>query len=128
MHIIHETEVQGSLFEEPHKREVKHIVAPWTMGSRNIWTGTSTVEPGNRTNNHAHDHNEEVFYCISGTGKFIVDGEERDYSPGTVVFCPPGAFHQVVNTGEVPLKSVCSVSPPFEIEQFNDDHDPNKAK
>ena len=126
MNIIHESEIDGDHFQEPHKRVVKHIVAPWTMGSKNLWIGTSTVEPKNRTNSHSHDRNEEVFYCVSGKGKIIVDGEEKNYTPGTVVYCPPGAEHQVINTGDIPLKSVCSVSPPFEQQQFKDDHDPNK--
>jgi len=126
MNIIHESEASGDQFEYPHKRIVRHIVAPWTMGSKNLWIGTSTVEPENKTNSHAHDVNEEVFYCVSGEGKIIVDGEEKEYTPGTVVFCPPGSYHQIINTGKEPLKSVCSVSPPFEQEQFNNDHDPNK--
>ncbi len=122
---LKEEEIQGDWFEEPHKREVKHLIAPWTVGSSHLWVGTSTVAPGNRTNSHAHDHNEEVFFCVSGRGRFIVDDEERDYFPGCVVYCPPGSYHQVVNTGTEPLKSVCSVSPPFEQEQFKHDHDAN---
>ena len=127
MKIIHENDAAGDTFPPPNARTVRHIVAPWTMESEHLWVGTSTVEPGNRTNSHAHDRNEEVFYCVSGTGEIIVDGEKRDYSPGTVVFCPPGSYHQIINTGETPLKSVCSVSPPFEQEQFAADHDPGRA-
>jgi mannose-6-phosphate isomerase-like protein (cupin superfamily) len=123
MYIVKEEDVPGVHIEEPHKRVIRHIVAPWTMGSKNLWIGTSTVEPGNSTNTHSHDINEEVFYCVSGTGKFVLDGEERDYTPGTVVFAPPGCEHTVINTGTVPLKSVCAVSPPFEQQQFKDDHD-----
>jgi mannose-6-phosphate isomerase-like protein (cupin superfamily) len=123
MKIIKEQDVYGDHIEAPNKRVVKHLAAPWTLDTKNLWVGTSTVEPGNETNAHSHDHNEEVFYCVSGTGIMIVDGEEQEYTPGTVVFSPPGTVHQVVNTGAVPLKSVCSVSPPFEQEQFRSDHD-----
>lgn len=123
MHIIREADVEGDHIEAPHKRVIKHLSAPWTLGSQHLWVGTSTVEPGNSSNAHSHDENEEVFYCVSGSGKMIVDGEEREYTPGTVVYCPPGSVHQVVNTGSEPLKSLCSVSPPFEQKQFRDDHD-----
>lgn len=123
MKIVREQEIHGDHIEAPNKRVIKHLSAPWTLGSRNLWVGTSTVEPGNETNAHSHDDNEEVFYCVSGSGLMIVDGEKQDYTPGTVVYCPPGSVHQVVNTGNEPLKSVCSVSPPFEVQQFRNDHD-----
>lgn len=122
MHIVREQEVHGDHIPEPHKRVIKHLVSPWSLGSKHMWLGTSTVEPGNRTNAHSHDINEEIFYCVSGEGIMIVDEEETPYSAGTVVYVPPGAVHQVVNTGDVPLKSVCAVSPPFEQQQFRDDH------
>ena len=122
MHIVKEDDVYGDHIPEPNKRVIKHMVAPWTMGSKNLWVGTSTVEPGNETNAHSHDVNEEVFYCVSGRGIMIVDGEEREYVPGTVVYCPPGTVHQVVNTGDIPLKSVCAVSPTFEEQQFRGIH------
>ena len=123
MHIIREADVAGDHIAAPHKRVIKHLATPWTLGSKHLWVGTSTVEPGNSSNAHAHDVNEEVFYCVSGSGKMIVDGEEHEYTPGTVVYCPPGSVHQVVNTGAVALKSLCSVSPPFERQQFRADHD-----
>lgn len=122
MKTVHEDDIHGDHIDAPYKRVIKHLSTPWTLGSKHLWVGTSTVEPGNKTNAHSHDINEEVFYCVSGTGIMIVDDEQIEYTPGTVVFCPPGTVHQVVNTGNVPLKSVCSVSPPFEQEQFRDDH------
>ncbi|MCF7915101.1 MAG: cupin domain-containing protein [Spirochaetaceae bacterium] len=123
MHIVHEDDIKGDHIEAPYKREIKHLSAPWTLGSKNLWIGTSTVAPGNKTNAHSHETNEEVFYCVSGNGIMIVDDEEKEYRQGNLVYVPPGCVHQVVNTGEVPLKSLCSVSPPFEEKQFRDDHD-----
>jgi quercetin dioxygenase-like cupin family protein len=124
MHYIHENDVHGDHIDAPFKRVIRHLAAPGlSLNSQNMWLGTSTVEPGNKTNAHSHDINEEIFYCVSGTGIMIVDGEEQEYTPGAVVFVPPGAVHQVVNTGDVPLKSVCAVSPPFEQQQFRKDHD-----
>src|SRR6056297_255489 len=123
MHIVHEDDIKGDRIEAPYKREIKHLSAPWTLGSKNLWIGTSTVEPGNKTNAHSHETNEEVFYCVSGSGIMIVDGEEKEYRQGNLVYVPPGCVHQVVNTGNIPLKSVCSVSPPFEEKQFRADHD-----
>lgn len=122
MHLIHEDDVHGDHIPEPHKRVIKHLVAPWTLGSQHMWLGTSTVEPGNRTNAHSHDINEEIFYCVSGEGIMIVDEESQPYTAGTIVYVPPGCVHQVVNTGTIPLKSVCAVSPPFEQVQFRADH------
>ena len=124
MYVTHEDDVHGDHIDAPYKRVIKHLSAPWLpLGSKNLWIGTSTVAPGNETNAHSHDINEEVFYCVSGRGEMIVDGERREYHAGTIVYVPPGSVHQVVNTGDEPLKSLCSVSPPFEQAQFRKDHD-----
>ena len=29
----------------PHARTLKHLIAPWTVGSANIWVGLSEVDP-----------------------------------------------------------------------------------
>lgn len=122
MNYVHEDDIEGDHIEAPFKRVIKHLSSPWTLGSKNLWVGTSTVAPGNKTNAHSHDINEEVFYCISGNGIFIADDETHEYSSGAVIYVPPGVVHQVVNTGDEPLKSICCVSPPFEQQQFRDDH------
>lgn len=123
MKYIREEEAPGEIVGPPHARVLKHLAAPWTLGTQNLWLGTSTVEPGNTSNPHSHADLEEVFYCVSGRGRVRVDDEEVLFEPGTTVYIPVNSVHQLINDGDEPLKVVCVTSPPFIPEQFRKDHD-----
>lgn len=123
MNIVHESSVDGNKIDAPFKRTIRHIIAPWTVGSKNIWLGVVTIEPGYTSNPHFHEKQEEIFYCVSGKGRIRVDDEEQDFYPGMVCHVPAGCVHQLINLeGSEPLKFVATVSPAFEPEQFKKDH------
>jgi quercetin dioxygenase-like cupin family protein len=122
MKYIHEQEVEGDRIGPPHQRVIRHLVTPENMGSKFLWLGTSSVDPGFTSNAHAHEDQEEVFYCVSGRGRIKVDDEEAHLQPGAVVFCPPGSVHQLINDGDEILKVVSAVSPPFIPEKYKADH------
>ncbi len=119
---VREQDVAGDRVGPPYQRTIRHLVTPWTMGSRHLWVGTSTVDPGFSSNPHAHESQEEVFYCVEGRGRIRVDSEELALQPGVAVYVPPGAVHQLVNDGEALLKCVSTVSPPFIPEGYRKDH------
>ena len=75
MHYIREQDVEGDRIGPPHQRVIRHLVTPETMGSQHLWLGTSSVDPGFKSNAHAHDDQEEVFYCAAGKGRIIVFGD-----------------------------------------------------
>ena len=122
MHVIRESEVEGDRIGPPHQRVIRHLVTSENPGSRYIWLGTSSVDPGYSSNAHAHEDQEEVFYCISGRGRIRVDAEEAVLEPGIVVYVPPKSTHQLINTGDAVLKVVCAVSPPFVREKYEREH------
>ena len=122
MHHINQREIKGECFEAPHARTVKHLAAPWTFGTRNIWMGISIVKPNNSSNLHAHDNMEEIFYVVSGCGWIRIDDEEEAIEPGCCIYIPTGAAHQLINTGNEILEVVAAASPPFSQESFKDVH------
>jgi mannose-6-phosphate isomerase-like protein (cupin superfamily) len=119
---VREADVEGDRIGPPHQRTIRHLVAPWTMGSQNLWLGTSSVDPGFTSNAHAHEVQEEVFYCVEGRGRIKVDDEEALLEPGVVVYVPPRGVHQLINDGDTILKCVSVVAPPFVPEQYQKDH------
>lgn len=123
MYIVHEDNVVGDKIGPPHQREIKHLSAKWTLGSQNLWLGSSNVDPGYTTNPHFHETQEEIFYCVSGKGRIRVDDEEHEFYPGMVCYVPAKCTHQLINDGDEVLKVVAAVSPAFEREQFIKDHD-----
>ena len=63
---LNEYDIEGERFDEPYARVVKHLAAPWTLGTTKIWLAVSTVDPRSCSNAHTHDDMEEVFYVVSG--------------------------------------------------------------
>ena len=122
MKLVREDSAPCEKIGPPHQRVIRHLAAPWTTGTKNVWVGTSTVDPGFSSNEHAHEGQEEVFYCVCGRGKIRVDGESVDIGPSDLVYVPPGSRHQLVNDGEEVFKVVAIVSPPFIPEKFKKDH------
>ncbi|PWT26175.1 sugar phosphate nucleotidyltransferase [Butyrivibrio fibrisolvens] len=52
--------------------------------------------PGHKLNYHSHEHRDEVWTVMSGTGVVIIDGKRRDVSAGDVVRLPKGSKHSVI--------------------------------
>ncbi len=120
---VKENDAPSEKIGPPYQRVIRHLAAPWTIGSKNVWVGTSSVDPGFTSNEHSHEGQEEIFYCISGRGQCRIDGEAVDMVPGDMVYVPPGAMHQLVNPAEEVFKVLAVVSPPFVPEKFKEDHD-----
>ena len=119
---VKEHEVEGERFEAPYARTIKHLAAPWTLGTTKLWVGVSKVDPGNTSNPHTHDDAEEIFYVISGHGRIRVGEEEEAIGPGSCIFVPVGNEHQLINTGDETLKVVAATAPPFELDKFDKAH------
>lgn len=112
MYCVQEQDVIGDRTEAPYARVVKHLVAPWNAGSSKIWMGITVVDPGSASNPHAHEEQEEVFFCLSGQGLIRVGDEEEKMSPGSCIFIPEGAVHQMVNTQSDDILRVLSATAP----------------
>lgn len=65
-----------------------------------------TLNPGNRMNYHKHEHRDEVWTIISGTGTTIVDGMEEKVRPGDVITIQAGCRHTVIADTELKIMEV----------------------
>ena len=59
-----------------------------------------SVKTGGRLSYQYHSKREEFWTFVCGTGKVVLDGEEREVAAGSVVHVPLGCKHRVENTGE----------------------------
>jgi len=120
MYLVQEEEVAGARMEAPYAREVKHLVAHWNAGATKIWLGVSVIEPNSASNPHAHESQEEVFYCLSGRGLIRVGAEEAEMRPGSCIFIPEGTLHQLVNTqADEVLRVLGATAPSFNQEGWS---------
>ena len=76
------------------------------LGARNIWMGTTVVDPTTASGAHHHGHSETSIYVVSGTPVFQYrqDGEIVDIAtePGDFVYVPPFVPHIETNPGAEP--------------------------
>jgi len=58
-------------------------------------------------------HNSDQFFRVEeGTGEAIINGVRTVISKGFAVLIPGGAKHNIINTGNVPLKLYTLYAPP----------------
>lgn len=55
-----------------------------------------TLNPGHGMNYHSHERRSEVWTVVSGTGRVIIDGCEKNVSAGDVIDLPLGCKHTVM--------------------------------
>jgi mannose-6-phosphate isomerase-like protein (cupin superfamily) len=92
---------------------LKHVAAPWTVGTKDLWLGVLTLPPGGSTSRHALPNHEGLHYTLSGRGKEVVGDREIETGAGTCVYISRGAPHQVFNTGDQPLVLISVTNPPL---------------
>jgi oxalate decarboxylase/phosphoglucose isomerase-like protein (cupin superfamily) len=77
---------------------------------KNLVLSSTKLYRNQSTRGHRHPGQEEVYFFVQGTGRMIVGDEDSEsfaVSPGDVVLIPDGAFHRVINDGEMNLLFNC---------------------
>ena len=76
----------------------------------NLVLSSTKLYRGKQTRGHRHPGQEEVYIFVQGYGKMIVGDEDStpfDVTPGDIVLIPDGAFHRVINDGEMNMVFNC---------------------
>lgn len=74
---------------------------------KNLVLSSTKLYRGQSTRGHSHAGQEEVYFFVQGTGIMMVDEEKFRVNPGSIVVIPDGAFHRVINDGEMNLVFNC---------------------
>ncbi len=69
------------------------------------------IESGGEFTSHAHEHETEVQFVISGRGQAQVGDRWEDLAEGDVALALPGEVHGLRNTGSSPLFILCVFTP-----------------
>ena len=75
------------------------VTTQWPEGARSVVGlrhGTMSVKlfaprGTDRQSPHAQD---EVYFVIAGSGRFVLDGQHHPFDPGTAFFVPAGGVHR----------------------------------
>lgn len=76
----------------------------------NLVLSSTKLYRNQSTRGHRHVGQEEIYFFVSGSGKMIVgeeDSEPFKVTIGDIILIPDGAFHRVINDGEMNLIFNC---------------------
>jgi mannose-6-phosphate isomerase-like protein (cupin superfamily) len=71
-----------------------------------------TLQPGEEIGEEVHDDRDQFFRFEEGEGEVRIDGKANRVEDDFAVIVPAGARHNVVNTGEGPLRFYTLYGPP----------------
>lgn len=113
MIIVRSNQVKSYITPAPHKRELKVLISPSMQKEvEGLAVGMTILPPGEESSFHSHDQECETWIIVSGEGEVRV-GEERELvGPETVIFLKRNIKHQIINTGNVPLRMFWAYTPP----------------
>ena len=90
---------------------------------RVLWTGEHsqlvimTIPPGGEIGEEVHEDVDQILTFVSGTGKAVVAGAEKNVAQGDLVVVPAGKKHNFLNTGPNPLILYTVYGPPEHADQ-----------
>jgi mannose-6-phosphate isomerase-like protein (cupin superfamily) len=70
------------------------------------------IAPGDEIGEETHADRDQFFRFEKGKGEVVIDGVSHRVTAGVGVIVPAGARHNVVNTGEKPLRLYTLYGPP----------------
>jgi len=91
----------------------RRLIAPETVGARNIEVVLGVIEKGQGALPHAHPGIEQVCYLLEGTAVAEVGGERCELGPGDACYFPADTMHVFTVTSEQPAKLLVVYSPPY---------------
>jgi mannose-6-phosphate isomerase-like protein (cupin superfamily) len=96
--------------------EIRELLSHRNSCIRNQTLADARLPAGKSTMPHRHVRTEEIYYILEGRGLMRVGQETAVVGPGDAIAIPPGALHQISNTGSGPLQFLCCCAPGYEHE------------
>lgn len=100
-----------TLVEEALRNEAFRTVIHTGIASQHT---VMHIDVGKDVGKESHNA-DQTFTVVRGTCRAVINGVTRNYSPGDVFFVDGGDVHNVINTGNKPLKLISIYSPPIHL-------------
>jgi quercetin dioxygenase-like cupin family protein len=115
---------RGLVVIEPSEAESLNVGArTLLMGSQSLTGGSynlldQEIPPGLLAAVHAHTHEDQAVFVLSGVLTIWVDGTERDVRPGSYAMRPAGIPHAMWNAGDTAVRMIEITSPAAGFEAY----------
>ena len=100
MTVIHEAEAYSIVVEPPHERMLKVLLSPVLQDEVEGFASGYTIIPPGGKSDYARHAEGEMFCVISGGGEVRGENSTGNLEPGSMVWCAPWDYHQLVNNGD----------------------------
>jgi mannose-6-phosphate isomerase-like protein (cupin superfamily) len=96
--------------------EIRELLADRNSCIVNQSLAEARLPSGGSTTPHYHPITEEIYYILEGRGAMRIGEETRAVTVGDAIAIPPGAEHQITNSGDTVLKFLCCCAPGYQHE------------
>ena len=79
---------------------------------KNLQLVLITIQPSEDIGEEVHDDRDQFFRVEKGNGEVLIDGNRSKVKSDDAIIVPAGARHNIVNTGEEPLRLYTLYAPP----------------
>jgi len=93
--------------------EIRELMHPSLHGNNHQSLAEATVPVDGETRLHKHLLTEEIYHITQGSGLMRLGEQQFTVGVGDSICITPGTLHNIKNTGELPLKILCSCSPAY---------------
>ena len=97
---------QRPMYEERVWGEYKVLDYRIQNDGQNFLTKHLIISPGKHISYQMHAHRTEMWTCVDGTGKIIVDGEISEIKRGDTAYIKPGTKHAIMAVSELHIIEV----------------------
>jgi mannose-6-phosphate isomerase-like protein (cupin superfamily) len=112
MVIVDEKDAPFRIPDPPEARVLKCLLSPALHPEvTGIGVGITILPAASRSDYIGHEEGE-MFYVVSGCGKFKVEDRVYELKPGILIWTSPQERHQMINDSDTTLKILWVLSPP----------------
>jgi mannose-6-phosphate isomerase-like protein (cupin superfamily) len=95
-------------------KDFRHVL----YTGQNLQLVLMSLKPGQDICPETHATHDQFFRIEQGKGRFEIDGVTHKVKSGAGIVVPAGALHNLVNTGDKPMKVYTIYGPPNHVDQL----------
>lgn len=84
--------------------------------AHNLQLVLMALQPGEDIGAEIHKTHDQFFRIEKGRGDFVIDGVTTPVKGGWAMVVPAGALHNIINTGDKPLRLYTIYAPPQHLD------------
>ena len=95
-------------------KDFRHVL----YTGQNLQLVLMSLKPGQDIGAETNATHDQFFRIEQGKGEIVIDGVTHKVKSGAGIVVPAGALHNLVNTGDKPMKVYTIYSPPNHVDQL----------